>query len=165
MIVRDCNSDIKIDRNLLEEECEEHASRYIYWSNLYVEAVAKRDQIKRQLDQVKAQLSLEVRKTPSLLGGVVKITNDSVSEYVITHNEYITLDIAHLEAKKEALLLGGVKDAFEHRRGNLQDLVKLWLNAYYSEVGVSEGAKKVADDKVMDVHRQMLNRSKENANG
>jgi len=157
---RNFKTDIEIDRDMLEEECEEHASRYVYWSNRYVEVVVVRDQLKRECEQVKARLSLEVRRNPKLLGDDVKITNDSVGEYVITHEEYVAIESKYLEAKKDAMLLSGIKDAFEHRRGNLQDLVKLWLNSYYSEVDISEKTRKVMDEGVMDRHRQILNRKK-----
>lgn len=162
---RNFKDDITIDRDMLEEECETHPTKYAHWIEMYVHAVALRDQLKRECEQVRAKLSLEVRRDKKLLGGDVKVTNDSVSEYVLTHKEYIDIESKYLEAKKDTLLLGGVKDAFEHRRQNLQDLVKLWLNGYYSNVDVPQPVQDKMNDRSGEKHREILNRTKGAKNG
>jgi len=152
--------DVSIDKFDLAVECEHHAALYLEWSEKYACATDERDGRKDQLDLVRAELSSEVRASPDLLGEGVKVTEGSISEYVLKHPKFREAYDRYLKAKKNAMVLGAAKDAFEHRRSMLESLVKLWLGGYFAELRVSGEAKEKLGDEVKKEHLEKLQGNK-----
>jgi hypothetical protein len=58
------NTDFKVNRFKLEKECENQSSLYCYYSDLYSQAQIEKDKKALELEQVKANIDLDIRRNP-----------------------------------------------------------------------------------------------------
>jgi len=131
-IERNWRSDLEVNSNNLEEEWIIQPSLYMYYSEKYANAVLERDKSKRDLELVEAKLDLfihqnwetEFSKQPSEL-----LRRD----YVISQSEYKEkLDLL-INANYKVNLLQSAKNAFEHRKKALEQIVTMNITGYHSE--------------------------------
>jgi hypothetical protein len=134
---RDYMQDIKIDVNDLAGEWQNQASLYLYYSEGYSEAIRDRDKAKNDLEIIDAQLDKEIRrdwekhfdKSP---------TETAIKGWIIQqekHKKY--LDI-YSKLSHTANLLQSAKNALDHKRKALENLVSLKIAGFHSEPKVNK---------------------------
>lgn len=135
---------LRIDRHALDEAIEEQADLFFRISEAYVDAAQVRDTAKVAVEEKysiiadRLRRGFEVRKE--------KYTEGAIKEGIATSEEYLQTVGEHLDAKKAADRLQGMKDAVEQRGKMLRELAQLYAAGYYSLTSAkgTEGAVKDA---------------------
>jgi len=125
--------DIIIDKFQLEEEWQKQPYLFEKWSTRYAEAVDEKDRLKLKIEVVKADIENDIRNDPKKFGLGDKPTVNAIAAVVTTNEDVVTLTGAYLDAVKNSNILQGVKEAMNHRKSALENLVKLFLNSYYTK--------------------------------
>lgn len=129
---RDYRKDIVIDESNLEKEWIEHPSLVLYYNELWVAAVFERDKKKIELETIAAQLDSKIRKNWERYFDS-KPTEVAIKNYITSDPKYKKKERELLEAVKQANLMTGVKNSFEHRKNALQNIVSLRISGFHSE--------------------------------
>ena len=125
-----------IDRFNLEEECAQHAQLYDEVGNLAVTAKSLTRTAKNELDFLESDLKSKVRKDPESYGLKSKPTNDAISDKVATQEEVRDAKVKHIDACRLSDAFSVLQTAMEQRKGNLRNLVNLYVHNYYSSQNV-----------------------------
>ena len=124
--------DVKINRFKLEEECEQHAQVYWYYAELLAKARSNRDAIENALKLKKAEVNMAIRTTPEVYVGNVKVTESVVESTVEINADVQKYKTELLAAESEVYTLEAAVTAMTHRKSELDNLVQLWIKAYYA---------------------------------
>jgi len=130
-MTRDFESDIKFNKYQLDEVCEKHASVYWYWANKLAEAKNALGDSEDKFKLVSAQADGAYRETWDE-GKWGKKTEASIAGKVFN-------DLIVREAKDNVIkyqhevntLIAGVS-AMEHRKGMIDNEVKLLIGGFYA---------------------------------
>jgi hypothetical protein len=138
---RDFAEMVAINKYKLDEECLRHASDYYYIAEKLAQARAQADAVADRLSVVLAEANIKVRREAELSG--LKVTEGLVASHVEISSDVISCRVALQEAKATQYSLDAGVKAWEHRKSQLDNLVQLFIRAYYSnpaENGAPEGA-------------------------
>ena len=139
--------DVKIDKYLLEEEWENQPALYEKWSMLYAEAVDEKNTMNRKLDVHRAQVEFDIRQNPKKYGFNNKPTVGEVNAMVSIDEEVQKLTRILNKKTKQVNILNGVKEALNHKKSALENLVKLFLAGYYTKPDVpKQYREKIEED-------------------
>lgn len=124
--------DLPINPGKIVDECNMQPQLFALWSERWAKAVEKRDEAKRVLDFVEADLSLKYRRGDLDTGGI-KLTEDSIKKLVIVHDTYqVALKEYNLLCKKVTTLFNA-KQAFDQRKKMLETIAYNIRMEYYSQ--------------------------------
>lgn len=143
--------DIQINRVLLDDECERHASMYAYYAEQYADARAEKDKEKDKLDFILSERELYLRSNPP---DGIKITESVVSALVSVDDKVVAQKEVYRVACQKLYTLDAAMGALDHRKAQLDNLVQLWVKSYYSNVksiGENEGV-------AQDIRQRLNNR-------
>lgn len=150
----DFDKDISINKYRLDEECLSHASIYARYGELQADAKTKVSKAKDNLELVKAERNIAIREELAKSGA--KTTEAMIASY-------LALDKAVIEAtenlRKAEDVYGKLTvavDAFEHRKSELDNMVKLYCSGYFSMP--SNGTKKDINEQTSRDVRKNLNK-------
>lgn len=105
--------------------------------NLAAELKAVAKQRRVDLDELEALLRVGARTKPSDFG-LVKITENAVTEIVNSHEDYLNQKQVCIEADLAADLAASLATAIEHRRSMIKIEAQLYLSNYWGEVEVQK---------------------------
>lgn len=147
----DLKKKLAIDEDRLEDEWIEQASHYLEACELHAIALEDRDLKKSKLDIVFAELDSKVRSKWDKLGFESKPTEPQIKQWIVRQTKYRKADHSYIRANKHVNLMLGLKQAFEHRKAALGNLVSLLISGFYSEPNVRNSKfKKDIDRKKRD---------------
>lgn len=129
-VTGDYSKDILIDRMKLDEECEFHVALYDSIAEEYADAKAEKDTEKDRLDLITSQRDLAIRKECAETG--VKTTEAIVSAMVASDKEVVEQKEKYRLACAKLYILDSAMSGLDHRKSQLDNLVKLWLNKYFT---------------------------------
>lgn len=119
------DSDLRIDRTDLDEEfCTQH-EKFAKYATLHEFAKAEEALLKRALGIQYAQLDKTTRvhfEQQKMQNPKFKFTEKMVENTVVTHEDYQTLQLELLNARKLAGILGANREAFAQRKEMLISL-------------------------------------------
>jgi hypothetical protein len=151
-------ADVSIDPDNLDQECLEHAGRYQRYSEEMAKAKVALEKGKRELEVTLALVELAIRR------GEGKLTEAMVKALVTTDPRTQLAYEKYYDIKKEYEILNTAVSAFEHRRTNLSDLVRLHAQSYFSSPEarplVRERKKKQEDNDLTDKAMEILRKAK-----
>lgn len=124
---------LKINKHSLDEEIMQHPSLLFKIADAYVATVAERDALKEQLTATDAELDVEIREK---LEGE-KFTEAVVRNLVQLHERHVEAWAEYSATKKQADVLGALKEAFVTRGHMLRDLVQLHTTQYWENTSVT----------------------------
>jgi hypothetical protein len=152
--MEDFAKDLEIDRYYLDDICETHASIFQRWAEKHAEAQQVRDNVKSQtalekadasdmLHRERASLDLSIRADPKRFN-LEKLTENSIESTILIHPAYISVQQKVMEAKKQAEeklanaeyeveILRVARDALEHRKTMIENLVKLYVAGFWAK--------------------------------
>jgi hypothetical protein len=150
-MTRDFEADIKFNKYQLDEVCEKHASVYWYWANKLAEAKNALGDSEDKLKLITSQQDSYYRenwaanenewgkKTDTAVAGRVN-NDDKVRD---AKNEFIN-------NQHEVNTLIAAVSAFEHRKGMIDNEVKLLIGGFYATPtgGKKEGGIEQAEREV-----------------
>ncbi len=124
-----------IDKNNLDAEIIQHPEVLFKVAEAHVEAIAERDALKEQLATVDATLDAKIRLELENAGE--KVTENIVKNQVQSHPLHKSAFDEYSAKKKDADVLGALRDAFSTRGHMLRDLVQLHIAQYWDNTSVT----------------------------
>lgn len=101
----------------------------------------KHAEAKNAQELVEARLKRAIRTTPSKFGVPDgKITEGSVNEAMVVHDDYQAALKAVVDAKYQLDLMEGIVTALEHRKRMIETEVELWESSYFAKPTVIAGS-------------------------
>lgn len=147
--------DLKVDKFKLDEE-------WLNQPNLYMKYVKAAAIAKKQWDnaeeKVKVTRSILVRQCKFLNK---KATGPEIEAYYRTHKSHKNAKDKAIQAQFKYNLMNGAIFAFQQRKSELEELVKLWQNEYWAEPRTeinNDFDKKVKRNKSKSKINKRLNR-------
>ena len=126
----DFEKDLSINKFRLDEECLSHSSVYFRYSEACSEAKTKVAKAKDNLELVKAERSVEIRE--ELSKGDKKVTEALITASVLKDEAVLVATNKLRKAEDVFSKLSVAVSAFEHRKSELDNLVKLYCSGYFS---------------------------------
>lgn len=152
----DFEKDISINKYKLDEECLSHSSLYFRYSSMQADAKTRVSKAKDNLELVEAERNLAIRKTLSESG--TKVTEAMITSALIVDKEVIEAKNQVREAEDVFMKLSVAVQAFEHRKSELDNLVKLYCSGYYSVPNSGSDVKKDINEQTSNAVRKNLNK-------
>jgi len=138
--------DLKIDKDNLDVDWTNQPALYMKWAERHAQALYERDKKKDQLELVRAELDSALRTNPDAFGFDKKPTESAISAWITSQDKYKKANLALIEANKDSLILAGAREAMNHKRSALENMVKLWLGSYYADPNIPSDAKKIVEN-------------------
>lgn len=129
---RDYSKDIVINENELEKEWILQPSLYLHYANEFAEMSHQKDLKKAVLEYTYSVL-YDDAKTNWKDYFETKPTEPATKEWIIRHKKYQTAEKELNIATKNANIMLNVKNAFEHRKAALSNIVSLMITGFHSE--------------------------------
>lgn len=145
---------IIIDRNRLDDECQQHAEIFREVARKVAFALSARDAAKETVKKTDAMLAEKYRDL--LASPTKKATEAMIEEKVLLDQEHYLAFKAMNEAKLEADLWEAEKEAFKEKSGMLKELCQLYLSGYFGEI-IVKGENKDVQQKQYEVNRDKIN--------
>jgi hypothetical protein len=156
----DYENDVKIDPQSLETCLVNQAEDYAKWNKAWAQATRERDQAKENLNVVWEHLAKKARTDWDLYGFFKVPTDGMIKEWVPAQQKYIDANIEYIDSAYKVNILAGAKQAFEHRKSALSDLVKLYLSGYYADENlVGKEARELLQEIRTKDHIEQLNKT------
>jgi len=157
-MINEYENDLKINKYKLHEEWELQPELYAKWATRVAEALFERDQMKEELDLVKAEIDGEIRRNPSEFGFDKKPTEVAILNCIIESKKFQNITNKFLEAKRSYNIMLGVKEAMEHRKKALESETSLWIGGYYSEPRLPKEAENIKNEASKERIRRRMRR-------
>ena len=130
-MIRNFDEDIKFNKYQLEEVCEKHASIYWYWANKLAEA-------KNALGDSEDKFKLTISDVESFIrthwddSQYGKQTEANIKSLVEQHERVINAKEEIRNNQHEVNTLIAAVSAFDHRKGMIDNEVKLLIGGFYA---------------------------------
>lgn len=152
----DFEKDVSINKYKLDEECLSHSSLYFRYSSMQADAKTRVSKAKDNLELVEAERNLAIRKELAESG--TKTTESMINSILIVDKEVIEAKNQVREAEDIFMKLSVAVQAFEHRKSELDNLVKLYCSGYYSVPNSGSDVKKDINEQTSNAVRKNLNK-------
>ena len=126
---------LELDKNALDQEISQHPDLLFKVAEAHVEAIAERDSLKEQLATVDATLDAKIRLELDNAGE--KVTESIVKNQVQSHPLHKSAFDDYSAAKKDADVLGALRDSFNSRGHLIRDLAQLHMAQYWENTSVT----------------------------
>ncbi len=152
----DFEKDISINKYRLDEECLSHAGIYARYMTAQAEADTAVSRAKDNLELVKAERYDVIKAAFEKKN--VKTTIPMMEKAVSSDEEVVAAKNELREAEDVLAKLTVAVKAFEHRRSELDNLVKLYCAGYYSTPVANNEAKNNVNERASNAIRKNLNK-------
>jgi hypothetical protein len=125
------DDEIRIDDSALDVEWLEQPSLMMKYAHKAAEARRYLDQMKEKLELVKAEIDKDIRTQPEKFG-IEKITENVVTNTIITQDRYKKANNTVIDAKFEVDIAQSAVIAISQRKDALENLVRLHGQQYFA---------------------------------
>ena len=154
----DFERDLSINKFKLDMECVSHASMYFRYAEAAQQAKARVGELEDKLKLITAEQNIAIRNDFIKQG--TKFT-ESVIDAELTKDERVRKAREQLRnAQTEAATMSVAVSAFDHRKGQLDNLTRLYCSGYWSSV-VGGNGQAVGNDRAQGEMRRSLGKSKQ----
>lgn len=129
----DIETDLKINKYKLDEECLTHASTYNRYAEMALKTKIELTKAKDKLSLITAQRNIAIREEIAKSGS--KVTEKMIESYLESDKEVLKAKKEVREIEEVNATFNAMLDSFDHRKSELDNLVKLYCVGYYSVVG------------------------------
>lgn len=129
----DIETDLKINKYKLDEECLTHASTYNRYAEMALKTKTELTKAKDKLSLITAQRNIAIREEIAKSGS--KVTEKMIESYLESDKEVLKAKKELREAEEVNATFNAMLDSFDHRKSELDNMVKLYCAGYYSVVG------------------------------
>lgn len=129
----DIETDLKINKYKLDEECLTHASTYNRYAEMALKTKTELTKVKDKLSLITAQRNIAIREEIAKSGS--KVTEKMIESYLESDKEVLKAKKEVREIEEVNATFNAMLDSFDHRKSELDNLVKLYCAGYYSVVG------------------------------
>ena len=152
----DFKKDISINKYKLDEECLSHSGIYARYASKQAEAKTAVSKAKDNLELVQAERYDAIKEALEKKG--IKTTIPMMEKAVLSDKQVIEAKNELREAEDVFAKLSVCVSAFEHRKSELDNLVKLYCSGYYSVPSNNAGVKKNLNEQTASSIRRNLNK-------
>lgn len=138
--------DMHIDENALDIELLDHSTLMAKYSRLLAEAKEERDLAKEALDLKRAEIDLDIRDHPQNYK-LTKVTEAAITNCILMEEEFQTAQKEVHRTNYEVNVLQGIVNAIDHRKSNLEGLVKLHGQNYFAGPSVPHDLSALREEK------------------
>jgi hypothetical protein len=131
--------DLNINLEELHNEWLKQSVLYMQYAEEAAKASRAKDTAKNKLEVIKAQLDLEIRGDPAKFE-LAKVTETAVANVILIQGIYQEALREYQQTKYNSDILTAAVRAFDQRKTALENEVRLWIGAYYSEPKESDDA-------------------------
>ncbi len=130
--------DVKIDLYKLHFELQRQSGLYMKWAERHADALLERDRVKERLDLMRSELDAEIRRNPTEFSFPEnkKPTEAAITATIIKDTEFSKESDTLIEANRNVNIVAGAKEAMNHRKKGLENLVQLWIAGYFSDPSI-----------------------------
>jgi len=150
--------DLSIDKYKLDQECVTHSALYYRYSELAAKAKNEVGLLQDNLKLVMGEVNISIRN--KLTKDEIKVTEALVNAEAEKSQAVIDARAELREAEVNLARLQAGVFAFEHRKSQLDNLVKLYCSGYFSTPSNSGKQKESANEQVAREARKNLNSKK-----
>lgn len=129
----DIETDLKINKYKLDEECLTHASTYNRYAEMALKTKTELTKAKDKLSLITAQRNIAIREEIAKSGS--KVTEKMIESYLESDKEVLNAKKGVREIEEVNATFNAMLGSFDHRKSELDNLVKLYCAGYYSVVG------------------------------
>lgn len=152
----DFEKDLSINKYKLDEECLSHSSIYFRYAEAQQSAKSEVSKMKDKLELVLAEENIAIREAFNQAG--TKFTEALVTAQ-LSRSEKVQEAKEDLRKAEEVYAkLSVAVTAMEHRKSELDNLVKLYCSGYFSVTNSSSDAKKGINEQTENAVRKNLNK-------
>jgi hypothetical protein len=137
-------AELDIDKDKLDDECLKNPSLNQFVGEMQVKAKVEVLNLENQLKAKQAEFDLYVRENPP---EKIKITESVVESLIETNPDIIEIRNQIVLAKEKLLYLDVTMSTIEDRKGELKNLVTLWLGGYFGEVKLDGINKRIFSER------------------
>lgn len=152
----DFEKDISINKFKLDEECLSHSAIYARYAQAQAEAKTLVSMAKDNLELTQAERYDVIKENFEKDG--IKATIPMMEKAVLCDEEVIKAKKKVREAEDVYAKLSVSVSAFEHRKSELDNLVKLYCAGYFSTPSSSADVKKNINEQTSTAVRKNLNK-------
>lgn len=154
----DFKKDISINKYRLADECLSHASLYFNYADACAQAKLAMNRAADKLSLVKAEINIHIRGDYTSKG--IKFTEALVASEIEKDAAVIAARDELREAEETYARLQVAVQAMEARKGELDNLVKLYVAGYFAEPNAIGQAQEMSNENVSDSIRVNLNKER-----
>lgn len=150
--------DIVIDETAIDVELLDQSRRMLDYCRIAAAAHRTLDLAKENIKFVRAALAQQIRMRPKEFGievGPRGLTEAMIDDALQLQDEYRKVCRAHIDAKFECDVADGVVRAFEHRKGSLENLVRLHGQSYFAGPRMPHDLSEERTRREQAVHRHI----------
>ncbi len=114
LVAKNLHDELAIDEKLINDELKDQAAKYAWWATLHTMARGKRDELKRKLDLLEAELDGEIRRKLQESGE--KATERVIGTQLLQTARYQKLQQQYAEAQQQETVLAVAREAFMQRK-------------------------------------------------
>jgi hypothetical protein len=156
--LEELRSSLPIDKFELEDECVGQATLYDKIGELAIIAKAMARTAKNDLEFLEAETKNKVRKDPESFGikADKKPTNDAIADAVTVQEDIREAKADYIEKSQLADAFSVLQNATEQRKGNIRNLVTLYVHNYYlaQNPEMKREQKQLTDDYEQEIASQ-----------
>ena len=149
--------DVSIDPNSLDVEWQKQASLVHKYGILLSDAISERDKAKENLEIVRAEIDLDIRKNFKEYG-LEKTTEGAISATILNEKDFIEAQETVHDANHNVNVLQSAKNALEHKKKALEYMTQLYLSGYWAEPKITSEAQEKYSEKDSEKIRKGINR-------
>jgi len=149
--------DLKINKYRLDEECLSHSSRYAFYAEAQSLAKSNVSKAKDNLEYIRAERNLALRNEYQEMGQ--KVTESFVGSLLEIDPDVNQAKRELREAEETYGRLYVATVAMEVRKGELDNLVKLYCSSYFS-VPASGSSKDINEQTSNDIRKNLTEKEK-----
>lgn len=151
----DIETDLKINKYKLDEECLTHASTYNRYVEMALKTKTELTKAKDKLSLITAQRNIAIREEIAKSGS--KVTEKMIESYLESDKEVLKAKKEVREIEEVNATFNAMLDSFDHRKSELDNLVKLYCAGYYSVVGKKETSTETTEK---DIRKNLNKKAK-----
>lgn len=122
----------QVDETALQEEWVKQPRRYFRYARKLADAQLDQAEAKNRLNVTEAEAELEIRSDPARFGFKDKPTEAGVKARLVLHKKVQAAEKEVLEATHRVRVAEAAKEAMDHKKKALENLVTLWTQNYFS---------------------------------
>lgn len=150
--------DLSIDPLDLDEEIKWQPYLFEKWSKAFSQASYSYDRSKETLEVLYAQLYEAISVDPEDYG-LERYTEPAIKQAILQLPSYRKAKKRMHKARRNMNILAGAKDAMRQKKDALENLVRLFLSGYYSDIKVPHKAKEAFSKKQDEATTNQLSKS------
>lgn len=151
----DIKNDLKINKYKLDEECLTHASTYNRYAEMATKSKTELTKVKDKLALVTAERNIAIRKQIAESGS--KVTEKMIESYIEVDSEVLKVKKELREIEEVNATFNAILESFDHRKSELDNLVKLYCAGYFSVVGKKETSTETTEK---DIRKNLNKKAK-----